>query len=164
MVPSFVKEIIKPNGQVYAILCSLNENVMVTKTMTIDWCNEILLCNVPSVHHPFDTDYTNMFRHNVSQDCWLEIQVLWRSLFVLHWFTASEYPDMFRFSLSQFHHFLIHDLSTGLFTTVIWLVGQVQINCSDHIMVMNSHRVFTSTFQNNSGLGVHWYLPQFYTN
>jgi len=59
---------------VFAIVCSLNENATVTKIMTIDWCNEVLLYNVSIVHHPFDTDYTNMFRHNLNQDYWLEIK------------------------------------------------------------------------------------------
>jgi len=125
-------------------VCSLNENATVTKTMNIDWCNEVLLYNVSIVHHPFDTDYTNMFRHNVNQDYWLEIKCFGDHClsFIDLRLLSTPICSVVRYHNSILSLFMI---TTGLFTTVIWrvpLVDQIQLNCSEHIIVMNSHRVF----------------------
>ena len=100
------------------------------------WCN---LYNVPHIHRPFDTRFTNLRRHHANQDNWLEIYCF--AGYCLSFIDLRLLSTPMR-SVVRYHtSFPYSWLTTGCFTIVIWwvpLMGRVQLYCSENITVMNS--------------------------
>ena len=105
------------------------------------WCN---LYNVPHIHRPFDTRFTNLRRHHAIQDNWLEIYCFagYCLSFIDLRLLSTPMRSVVRYhtsiiSLIMTYHRMLYNSNMMGATN-----GRVQLYCSENITVMNSHRVF----------------------